>query len=97
MITIPLLAGSENAHQQFSMQLGNNYIDFVINYVSYLDLPAWTVDLYRDGTPLVYGAMLEPNANIIEGYQLGIGSLVFIGEEVTLDNLGIDNALIWTP
>jgi len=95
MITIPLLAGPANAHQRFSMQLGNNFLDFEINYLSYLDYPAWSLNIYRDGTPLVLGAMLEPGADIIENYQAKIGSLVFTGKQATLDSLGIDNTLTW--
>ncbi len=95
MITIPLLAGPANAHQHFSMQLGNNFLDFEVNYLSYLDYPAWCLNIYRDGTPLVLGAMLEPGADIIESYQAKIGSLVFTGKQATLDSLGIDNTLTW--
>ena len=95
MITIPLLAGPANAHQRFSMQLGNNFLDFEINYLSYLDYPAWSLNIYRDGTPLVLGAMLEPGADITENYQAKIGSLVFTGKQATLDSLGIDNTLTW--
>lgn len=95
MIDIPLSAGSVNAHQRFSMQIENNLLDFEIDYLSYLDVPAWQMNIYRDASPLVLGAMLVPGADVIAGFKTDIGALVFIGEEVTLDNLGIDNKLVW--
>lgn len=95
MTEIPLSSGSANAHQHFGIQLGENYLDFQINYLSYLDVPAWTVNILRDGTELVNGAMLVPGADIISGYRADIGRLVFVGTEVTLDNLGVDNHLVW--
>lgn len=95
MQTIPLSNGAINAHQRFSVQLAGSLLRFEINYVSYLDDPAWSMDIYRDGTPLVRGAMLEPGCDVIQHYGAGIGRLVFIGKEVTLDNLGVDNTLVW--
>ncbi len=95
MVEIPILSGSTNAHQRFKLQLGVNLIDFEIDYVSYLDAPAWSMNLFRDGSPLVMGAMLEPGCDVIANYRAKIGLLVFVGEPVTLDNLGIDNHLVW--
>lgn len=97
MNVIPLRAGAENAHQRFSAQLGDNLIDFEIDFVSYLDEPAWSMNLLRDGTRIVAGAMLEPGSDIIQSYRTGIGQMVFTGANVTLDNLGIDNFLVWIP
>lgn len=95
MLTIPLRAGSANAHQRLTVQLGENAIDFRLDFISYLDYPAWTMSLFRDGSPLVQGAMLEPGCDVISSYRAGIGQLVFVGAEVTLDNLGVDNSLVW--
>jgi len=95
MQEIPLSNGSANAHQQFSLQLGDNYLSFEVNYISYTDTPAWTLNIKRDATPLVMGAMLVPGADIINSYRAGIGRFVFVGDEATLDNLGIDNHLVW--
>lgn len=97
MQTIPLLAGAVNAHQRFAVQLGDNLISFEVDYISYLDYPAWSMNIIRDGTKLVSGAMLEPGSDVIEDYRTGIGQLVFTGRDVTLDNLGIDNFLVWIP
>lgn len=95
MVEIPLTNGSTNSHQRFSVQLGVNLIDFEIDFVSYLDSPAWSVNLRRDGSPLVMGAMLEPGCDIIANYNAKIGMLVFVGDPVTLDNLGVANQLVW--
>ncbi len=95
MQEIPLANGSANAHQQFSLQLGDNYLDFEVDYISYTDTPAWNVNIKRDGTPLVMGAMLVPGADITSGYRAHIGRFGFIGDEVTLDNLGSANHLVW--
>lgn len=97
MNVIPLRAGAENAHQRFSVQLGDNLIDFELDFISYLDEPAWSMNLLRDGTRIVAGAMLEPGSDIIQSYRAGIGQMVFTGSNVTLDNLGIDNFLVWVP
>ncbi|WP_017903608.1 phage baseplate plug family protein [Pseudomonas asplenii] len=97
MNVIPLRAGAENAHQRFSVQLGDNLIDFEFDFISYLDEPAWSMNLLRDGTRIVSGAMLEPGSDIIQSYRTGIGQMVFTGSNVTLDNLGVDNFLVWIP
>ncbi|MGL4545205.1 MAG: phage baseplate plug family protein [Plesiomonas sp.] len=95
MNELPIKGGAENAHQQFSFQLGDNFLDFTLDYVTYTDTPSWSMNIYRDGTPLVMGAMLVPGCDVIEGYRAGIGRLVFVGSDVTLDNLGVDNHLVW--
>ncbi|WP_106804533.1 hypothetical protein [Pseudomonas sp. S5D5] len=97
MYTIPLRGGAANAHPRFSVQLGDNLIDFELDFISYLDAPAWSMNLLRDGTRIVAGAMLEPGSDIIQSYRTGIGQMVFTGKDVTLDNLGIDNFLVWIP
>ncbi len=95
MQEIPLSNGSSNAHQRFNIQLGDNYLDFEVDYISYTDKPAWSMNILRDGTPLVSGAMLVPGADVTNGYRANIGRFVFVGDEVTLDNLGVSNHLVW--
>ena len=94
MITIPLLNGANNAHQQFTFQLGDNFLQFTVNFVT-LAGPSWSVDISREGVELISGAMLEPNAIITDNYNADIGRLIFVGDDVTLDNLGVDNKLVW--
>lgn len=97
MYVIPLRPGAINAHQQFSLQLGDNLIEFEVDFISYLDAPAWSMNLIRDGSRLVSGAMLEPGSDVIQSYRTGIGQMVFTGDDVTLDNLGVSNFLVWVP
>lgn len=97
MLTIPLAAGVDNAHQRFSVQLGDNLIAFQVDFISYLDVPAWSMNLIRGGVTLASGVMLEPGSDIIQSYRTGIGQMVFTGKDVTLNNLGIDNFLVWIP
>lgn len=94
MINIPLKNGAANAHQQFQIQLGDNFLQFTLNYITVAG-PAWSLDIDREGVRLISGAMLEPNAEITQNYEAGIGRLVFIGDDVTLDNLGANNQLVW--
>lgn len=94
MIQIPLVGGAANAHQIFSIQLGSNFLQFTLNYITEAG-PAWSLDIDREGVRLASGAMLEPGADIIQHYNAGIGRLFFIGDDVTLDNLGINNSLVW--
>jgi hypothetical protein len=94
MITVPLLNGASNAHQQFSIQLGDKLLTFIVNYITVAG-PSWSVDITREGVTLISGAMLEPNAVITDNYNAGIGRLVFTGAAVTLNNLGTDNRLVW--
>ena len=95
MQEIPLSNGAANAHQQFNIQLGDNYLTFYVNFISYTGTDAWSMDIYRDGSPLVLGAMLEPGCDVISSYGAGIGKLICTGDPVTIDNLGTANNLVW--
>lgn len=94
IVGVPLKNGASNAHQIFNIQLGDNSLEFVINYITEAG-PAWSCDINREGQTLIAGAMLEPGAEITKNYEANIGSLYFIGSDVTLDNLGVNNKLIW--
>jgi hypothetical protein len=95
MIEIPLSNGSSNAHQQFNARVGDNLLTFQVNYISYTDTPAWSMNILQDGAVLIHGAMLVPGADIATSYRAGIGRFVFVGDEPTLDNLGVNNHLVW--
>ena len=94
MIKVPLKNGAVNAHQKFTIQLGDNLLAFTVNYITVAG-PAWSVDISREGELLIAGAMLEPGADIAERYGAKIGRLFFVGERPTIDNLGVDNSLVW--
>lgn len=95
MIEIPLLSGSANAHQTFSIQLGGRLLRFEINFLSYLDEPGWVMNIYQGTYEVATGLMLEPGSDLLEDYDTDVGVLVFAGAMTTLDNLGKENQLVW--
>jgi len=93
--TIELVGGSINAHQIFFVQLGENFLEFNLNYITRYSL--WSLDILQEGVILLSGAMLVPGAEITKGYNANIGRLLFVGDDTTVDNLGIANTnkLVW--
>lgn len=92
---IPLRGGASRSHQTFSAQLGDELYDFELDYLT--GVGQWSMRINRNGDLLVAGAMLQPNADIIEPWNLDIGRLIMVGNEPTLDNLGETNSLVWVP
>lgn len=99
MFEIPLIGGAVNSHQEFNVQLGDNFLEFRLNFITRSleepDFAPWVLDILREGELLVAGAALVPGSDIIEHFGAGIGKLFFIGDQPTLDNLGQSNSLIW--
>ena len=95
MIEIPLRNGAEYARHQFTVTLGDNQILIKQEFLSYLDVPQWVVSVYRESLPVVLSKSLVPNVEITTQSKINIGRIVFVGEEATLGNLGVDNKLIW--
>lgn len=93
MIQIPLTGGAENSHQEQSIQLGDNFVQLRINYITRFD--GWAMDVLVGGVIKIAGAMLEPNAVISASYRAGLGQFLFLGDQPTLDNLGSANQLVW--
>lgn len=93
MITIPLQGGAVNSHQTQFIQLGDNFCELRVNYVT--QTKDWVVDIFVEGVSKISGMMLKPNAEISITYNAGLGRFYFIGDEPTLDNLGLDNSLVW--
>lgn len=93
---IPLVGGAVNAHQTINVQLGNNFVDITLDWRTIIE--QWSVKIEQDGVLLVTGVMLEPNINILQNYPdlaPTIGSIYFVGDKATLDNLGSNNSLVW--
>lgn len=82
------------AFQRFDSPLGQNRITFELNYVR---TDQWSMDIFSGQTLLASGLMLEPNSVLTRGRFLEIGELVFMGDDATFENLGINNKLIWIP
>ena len=59
MFVIPLRQGAANAHQRFAVQLGENLISFEIDFISYLDSPAWSMNLLRDDFQKIPGYLVK--------------------------------------
>lgn len=93
MITIPLQGGSVNSHQIFFVQLGENFLEFRLNYIT--RFPGWSLDILREGESLIAGAMLVPGAEVTKNFSADIGRLLFVGDDPTIDNLGQSNKLVW--
>lgn len=95
MVEIPLVGGAGNAHQTFSAILGGVEISFRLDFLAYLDEPAWNMNLSRGNEVLVDGLLLKCGCDMLSPYQFGLGALVLVGNEPTLDNLGVENTLYW--
>ena len=93
MITIPIQGGLVNAHQVFFVQLGENFLEFRLNYIT--RFATWSLDIYKEGELLIAGAMLASGADITKNYNADIGRLLFVGDDPTIENLGQSNKLVW--
>lgn len=95
MKVIPLSGGAKNAHQTFSVLLGDRELTMRLDFMAYIDVPSWNLTIEEDEEVLVEGLLLRCGCDMIAPYQLGLGKLVIVGEEPTLDNLGVTNELVW--
>ena len=99
MIEIKLPNGAEQAHYTTAIRLGDNLLTLVFNYLSYQDTPMWVMDILRDGTLICSGVNLASGSEITltDNLPEDIGRFFFVGDDATLDNLGIENHLVWLP
>lgn len=95
MLEIPIQGGAVNAHQTFSATLGGREITFKLDFMSYAEVPSWSMELYENERLIIAGIVLRCGCDMLAPYQLGLGALIMTGEEPTLDNLGVRNTLIW--
>lgn len=93
MIQIPLVGGASNSHQTQFIQLGDNFCELRINYIT--TEPSWTVDVSVEGVRKISGMMLKPDCEVSAVFDAGLGRFFFVGDEPTLDNLGESNFLVW--
>ncbi len=93
MISIPLSNGAVNAHQIFQVELGDNTVEFYVNWNTTEEY--WSADLYVEGELKCAGVILLVGDELLGVYNAGLGRLVMAGTDPTLDNLGTDNQLIW--
>ncbi|AUR83834.1 hypothetical protein NVP1042O_46 [Vibrio phage 1.042.O._10N.286.45.B8] len=58
----------------------------------------YRVRLLNEGVELPIGGKgLNPGVDLLEQLKLGIGKLYLEGAQPTLDNLGLDNRLVYEP
>lgn len=95
MKEIALEGGQENAHQTFTVEMAGRSIDFELDYMGYVDVPVWNLTLKERDQILIAGLLLVGGCDLLEAYNLGLGKLCLVGKEPTLDNLGVENHLIW--
>lgn len=96
-LVIPLSGTKDNAHQEFNINLGDNNVFFKFDY-NYL-AEQWSFSIKIENVEIVSGAVLAVNADILRNWNIKktFGSLVCVGSEPTLDNIGIDCNLVWIP
>lgn len=95
---IDLLA---TAAQTFSAQLGDFLFTIKMQWMNREQ--AFRVDiLFANGVVLTAGRILNVGSNLLAGTfptpaaDVNYGSLMLIGDEATVDNLGINNTLVYT-
>lgn len=92
MIIVPVRAGARYSHQRFSVQLGDNLVDFRLDWNYLYD--RWAVNLDIEGVRVLSGGILAAGAAVNRHVE-GMGALYFIGDDATVDNLGKNNQLVW--
>lgn len=97
MKEISLQGGAKYAHQRFSALLGSVEVAFELDFMPYLEVPSWNLTLKREGVAIATGLLLRCGCDLLAPYQLGLGALVVVGDEPTLDNLGVTSHLVWVP
>lgn len=95
MVGIPLVGGAGNTHQTFSAILGGVELSFKLDYLAYLESPAWNMTLGKGNEVLVEGLLLKCGCDMLAPYQFGLGALVLAGNDPTMNNLGVENTLYW--
>ena len=76
MITIPLVGGAVNSHQTQYIQLGDNFCELVINYVT--TTGDWVMDVSVEGVSKMSGVMLKSSCEVSAIYSAGLGRFFFL-------------------
>ena len=103
---IALESGEDNANQSITVQLGDYYVKLEFHYQQN---GQWLMHILPDGDTelntftvndveyIVTCIMLEPGCDLLSNYNLTdtLGQMFLVGDEPTLDNLGVSNYLVW--
>ncbi len=93
MKTIPLQGGLNYAHQTFMVAVNSKSYLFDLNYVTTGEY--WSLNISIDNTIQIAGMLLMPNCEISKPFNKPeLGKFYMIGEQPTLENLGIENQLL---
>jgi len=88
---IPL--NNQSPYQRFSVQLSNRLIEFELRWLVQYEF--YAVNLYEAGVPITLGRGLHPGVNIVKGLNSGLGAIYLEGQSPTIENLGINNRLLY--
>jgi len=91
---IPLPAGQ--SYLSFTVTLGGNEYTIKLDW-SYNGEYYRVAMLYENKPLPISGKGLHTGVDILETSRLGIGKLYIRGSEPTIENLGLDNELIYEP
>ena len=94
-LQIPLKSGASFANYNFSVQLGDNLVDFTQLYRTLTG--KWSLSASIDGVPIFSGVMLLVGVNLVQCFNIGdsFGALYLTGDDPTLDSLGVSSSLVW--
>ena len=88
---IPMEAGQ--AFQSFTSNLNGRSITFKLYWQTLYGY--YLVGIYEGETPITLGRGLNPDIDLLAGLNETLGSITLEGRAPTVENLGIDNRLIW--
>lgn len=87
--------------QEFSAQMGDYLLSFKMQWLTRES--AFRVDIsLPNGSPLTSGRILNTGVNLLQDLYpppasgIDYGILMLVGDEATVDNLGINNTLVYT-
>ena len=81
------------AYYTFNVELANLVALVTLNWVTTKGF--YKVSITIDNEEVVRGKGLHPDIDLLKSTELAIGKLYLEGAEPTLDNIGIDNRLVY--
>lgn len=94
MFEVKLQGNVKNAHQEFSVTLGDYIFNFEMDWITRNQEWKVAISIVDQDESLITDAILNPGVNLLDGI-FGYGRFYCYGEQPTLNNLGIDSFLIW--
>ena len=88
---IPLQSG--RAYQSFTANLRGRSITFRLHWQTLYGY--YLCGIWEGETPITLGCGLNPGIDLLAGLNETLGSITLEGRQPTVDNLGVENRLIW--